>query len=88
MLNFSTEDVEGGFKRIEELGADVVAEPYEPGGGMFMCTFADPDGNYFQLVTPWATEPASSQLGRDVVAPLLTWPARLAGRRPVGSIPG
>jgi hypothetical protein len=25
---------------------------------MLMCTFADPDGNYFQLSTPW--EPPSS----------------------------
>ncbi len=60
MLNFSTEDVEGEFKRIKELGAEVVAEPYEPGGGggMSMCTFADLDGNYFQLATPWAAEPA------------------------------
>lgn len=54
MLNFSTPDVTGEFERIKGLGAEVVAEPYEPGpGGMLMCTFADPDGNYFQLSTPW-----------------------------------
>ena len=56
MLNFSTADVAGDFERIKALGAEVVAEPYEPGGGgsgMQMCTFADPDGNYFQLATPW-----------------------------------
>ena len=56
MLNFSTADVEGDFERIKALGAEVVAEPYEPGAGdsgMQMCTFADPDGNYFQLATPW-----------------------------------
>ena len=54
MLNFSTPDVQGEFDRIKGLGAEVVAEPYEPqGGGMLMCTFADPDGNYFQLSTPW-----------------------------------
>ena len=37
-----------------------MAEPYEPGGrdGMLMCTFADPDGNYFQLSTPWSPEPS------------------------------
>ncbi len=58
MLNFSTADVEGEFDRIKGLGADVVAEPYEPGGGggMKMCTFADPDGNYFQLSPPWNPE--------------------------------
>ena len=58
MLNFETPDVKAEFERIKDLGAQVVAEPYEPGGGdgMLMCTFADPDGNYFQLSTPW--EPA------------------------------
>ncbi len=58
MLNFSTSDVRGEFERIKGLGAQVIAEPYEPGGGMLMCTFADPDGNYFQLATPW--EPQST----------------------------
>jgi predicted enzyme related to lactoylglutathione lyase len=57
MLNFATADVNGEFERIKALGAEVVAEPYEPGGGgMVMCTFADPDGNYFQLTTPWEPE--------------------------------
>jgi len=23
---------------------------------MLLCTFADPDGNYFQLATPWEPE--------------------------------
>lgn len=31
MLNFSTPDVNGEFERISTLGAQVVAEPYEPG---------------------------------------------------------
>jgi predicted enzyme related to lactoylglutathione lyase len=55
MLNFSTTDVTGEFERIRSIGAEVVAEPYEPGGGsgMHLCTFADPDGNYFQLSPPW-----------------------------------
>jgi predicted enzyme related to lactoylglutathione lyase len=58
MLTFTTGDVKGDFERIKSLGAEVVAEPYEPGGGggMQMCTFADPDGNYFQLTTPWNPE--------------------------------
>ncbi len=57
MLNFSTSEVREEFERIKGLGAEVVAEPYEPGGGgMLMCTFADPDGNYFQLATPWEPE--------------------------------
>jgi predicted enzyme related to lactoylglutathione lyase len=58
MLNFETPDVKAEFDRIKALGAEVVAEPYEPqgGGGMQMCTFADPEGNYFQLVPPWDSE--------------------------------
>jgi predicted enzyme related to lactoylglutathione lyase len=58
MFNLSTADVNGEFERIKAFGAEVIAEPYEPGGanGMLMCTFADPDGNYFQLATPWNPE--------------------------------
>lgn len=54
ILNYQTEDVESEFKRIKELGAKVVAEPYHPGEDkqMMLATFADPDGNYFQLATP------------------------------------
>jgi predicted enzyme related to lactoylglutathione lyase len=53
MFTFTTRDVRHEFERIRDLGAEVVAEPHEPGGGMLLCTFADPDGNYFQLATPW-----------------------------------
>ena len=60
MLNFATADVKAEFDRIKDLGAEVIAEPYEPGGGgMQMCTFADPDGNYFQLTTPWEPQTPS-----------------------------
>ncbi len=60
MLNLTTPDVKSEFERIKALGTEVVAEPYEPQGGsdMLMCTFADPDGNYFQLVPPWSPESA------------------------------
>ncbi len=58
LLNFATDDVQGEFKRIKALGAKVVAEPYKPGedASMWIATFADPDGNYFQLMTPWKGE--------------------------------
>ena len=56
MVNFETSDVKAEFERIKGEGAQVIAEPYSPGGGMLMCTFADPDGNYFQLATPWNPE--------------------------------
>jgi len=55
MFNFETTEVEKEFNRIKELGATVVAEPYHPGEmeSAMIATFADPDGNYFQLITPW-----------------------------------
>jgi len=51
MFNFSTEDVKREFERIKTLGATVIAEPYHPGEepSMWLATFADPDGNYFQI---------------------------------------
>ncbi|MBI2850493.1 MAG: VOC family protein [Chloroflexi bacterium] len=52
ILNFETEDVKGEFKRIKGQGAKVIKEPYEMEGS-WIATFADPDGNYFQLMTPW-----------------------------------
>lgn len=51
MLNFETTDVKKEFERIKAAGAGVIREPYEMGGG-WIATLADPDGNYFQLVTP------------------------------------
>ena len=51
MLNFETTQVKEEFERIKSLGATVIREPYEMGGG-WIATLADPDGNYFQLVTP------------------------------------
>jgi predicted enzyme related to lactoylglutathione lyase len=53
ILNFETADVKGDFERFKAAGAVVVADPYtyedEPG---FIATFEDPDGNYFQLMSP------------------------------------
>ena len=53
MFNLTTEDVKGEFERIKGYGTKVVADPYEMGGGMWIATLEDPDGNYFQLTTPW-----------------------------------
>jgi predicted enzyme related to lactoylglutathione lyase len=52
ILNFDTEEVKEEFERIKALGATVIKEPYEI-EGMWIATFADPDGNYFQLMTPY-----------------------------------
>jgi len=52
MFNFETTAVKEEFERIKAIdGAVVIAAPYEMGGGI-LATLADPEGNYFQLVTP------------------------------------
>jgi len=52
MFNLETKDVKDGFERIKKCNAEVVKEPYEM-GKLWIATFADPDGNYFQLMSPW-----------------------------------
>ena len=51
LLNFETSQVQEEFERIKGLGGTVIRAPYEIGGG-WVATLADPDGNYFQLVSP------------------------------------
>jgi predicted enzyme related to lactoylglutathione lyase len=51
MLNFETPQVKEEFERIKALGGVVIEAPYEMGEG-WIATLADPDGNYFQLMTP------------------------------------
>lgn len=55
ILNFETKDVPGEYERLKKLGATVIKELYQPesGDGMEIATFADPDGNYIQLMSPW-----------------------------------
>ncbi len=57
MFTLETAEVQDEFKRIKDLGTEVVAEPYHPGQAddpsTWLATFADPDGNYFQLASPW-----------------------------------
>ena len=55
--NLESTDVRGDFERLKAAGATVVAEPYGPEGmpegtEMLLATFADPDGNYFQVGSP------------------------------------
>jgi len=52
--NIETADVKADFERLKAAGATVVAEPYQPGEApdAWIATFADPDGNYFQLMSP------------------------------------
>lgn len=51
LVNFETAQVKEEFERIKAGGCVVIQEPYEMGGG-WIATLADPDGNYFQLITP------------------------------------
>ena len=56
MFNLETSDVKGEFERISKIeGVKVVKEPYSMGehNEFWIATLADPDGNYFQLVSPW-----------------------------------
>jgi predicted enzyme related to lactoylglutathione lyase len=51
--NIESADVAGDFERLKSAGAVVVREPYQPGEvpDAWIATFADPDGNYFQLAS-------------------------------------
>jgi predicted enzyme related to lactoylglutathione lyase len=52
--NIESQDVVADFARLNDAGATVVREPYSPDGGTegLIATLADPDDNYFQLVSP------------------------------------
>ena len=53
IFNFETKEVKEEFERIKNIeGAEVISEPYELQSA-WIATLADPDGNYFQLMTPW-----------------------------------
>ena len=56
--NIETTDVAGDFERFKAAGAIVVREPYafEPETAVAIATLADPDDNYFQLVSPMPME--------------------------------
>ena len=55
--NLEAENVKAEFERIRAAGVTVVREPYNPMGPnadqeVSIATFADPDGNYFQIGSP------------------------------------
>jgi len=56
--NIECADVSGEFERLKTAGATVIREPYAPDGMSeessvgSIATFADPDDNYFQLMSP------------------------------------
>ena len=56
MFNLETKEVQKEFERIKKIdGAKVIKEPEDPKENQegSIATFEDPDGNYFQLVSPW-----------------------------------
>lgn len=56
MIMIEAPDVKAEFDRIKGVGATVIAEPYQPDKSndkIWLATLADPDGNYFQLASPW-----------------------------------
>jgi len=58
--NIESADVKGDFDRFKAAGATVVRDPYNPGGPAdeagLIATLADPDDNYFQLMSPMQPE--------------------------------
>jgi len=55
ILNIESADVKGDFAKLKAAGAKVVREPYSMEGwppNTWVATLADPDDNYFQLVSP------------------------------------
>lgn len=54
-LEVAADEIKAEFDRIVGVGAEVIKELYEMGEGSktWICTFADPDGNQFQLMTPF-----------------------------------
>ncbi len=52
--NIESTDVQGDFERMKAAGAIVITEPYNfaTAPGSLIATFADPDDNYFQLLSP------------------------------------
>jgi predicted enzyme related to lactoylglutathione lyase len=52
--NIESDDVKADFERFKAAGVIVVREPYnfEDAPEAWIATLADPDGNYFQLVSP------------------------------------
>ena len=59
--NIETADVRGEFDKLKAAGAIVVREPYSFEGmpDSAIATLADPDDNYFQLMSPMEMESGS-----------------------------
>jgi predicted enzyme related to lactoylglutathione lyase len=60
IVNIESAQVDADFARLKAAGATVIREPYSFEGmpDARIATFADPDGNYFQLTSPMGPPPA------------------------------
>jgi len=58
--NIESADVQSDFDRLVAAGAIVVREPYsfEELPNTWIATLADPDDNYFQLMSPMEAQPS------------------------------
>lgn len=58
IINLESDDVKADFERFKAAGAIVVVEPYsfDQFPDTWIATFADPDNNYFQLMSPIPAE--------------------------------
>jgi predicted enzyme related to lactoylglutathione lyase len=55
--NIESPDVQADFARFRDAGAIVIREPYTfEGEEGHIATLADPDGNYFQLMSPMSPD--------------------------------
>jgi predicted enzyme related to lactoylglutathione lyase len=70
--NIETPDVKAQFQKLKAAGATVVKEPYSmgeaPGQDMLITTFSDPDGNYFQLMSPMEMPTQAERPAADIGA--------------------
>lgn len=48
-LNFSTDDLQGTFDRVQATGAEVIQEPMDQPWGARDCAFRDPAGNLIRI---------------------------------------
>ena len=49
MVGLITDDIHGDAARLKAAGVEFIDEPNDQGGGFFLATFIDPEGNLIQL---------------------------------------
>ncbi len=49
MVGLISTDIQGDTARLKAAGVEFVEEPNDQGGGFFLATFVDPEGNLIQL---------------------------------------